>query len=263
MLRQTVSRLAEFKQKSRWSKVRPPMRYGAMFLMWGPGRTIPFMGVHWVTRDSNRLTLHPRYEGVLNQLDMTRNEEEFKVVREDVRWMDHRRLWFKCATCGTSYRKAVSSKVKFHANCPRCKLLPSSEVLGTQAKAPMLKDSLPDATAKIVAADPTIAANLSSLPVTSKFIAEWSCEGCQAPFRMSVRMRTGKVLDGQCPVTPLAPVAAKYCDSCRWGKLMGPAGEQAKAENHYVGVGSTTNSSTKGSSTPLRRRKRLVNGAAV
>lgn len=249
---------AEFKQKSRWSKVPTNVTYGTLYLVYGPGRNIPFQSVNWVTRDSNRLiNFTNRYAKVVKELDMPKNEEELKVQLPDVRWNDHRRLYFKCQTCGEPYRRAVSSVVKFHAGCSACRYKKrASEVLGEQlsscatlassAENKVLVQQLAGSDAEKIAAEFT---------ETSKFAPKWSCSCCKKEYRASIRQRTGKVAAGQAPVSPLSKSWTAFCDDCRWAKNMAPIGQQALAQRHFLGLGELQTTSAAPSPRIPRRKK--------
>lgn len=236
MLRRTpLCAAAEFKQKTRWSFVWPNMHYGAMFLPYTAGRQIPMKGVNWVTRDSNRLTsFHERYSSVIADLDTQRNEEELNIPLNDIRWNDHRRVYWRCSFCGARYRKSVSVRTKFHAGCNLCKGRFPSEVLREQTVSAPLRDHYPALVDDLTDADKRD--NLSTLSETSKYNAEWKCASCGQPYRASVRSRTGCVEAGQCPLHPQSTQWTAYCPSCTWAANLTPIAEQAKREGQYLGL---------------------------
>ncbi|EPY24798.1 hypothetical protein STCU_02125 [Strigomonas culicis] len=238
MLRQTrLMAAADFKQKSRWSYVWPNMHYGAMYLNYSVGRKMPMKGVNWVTRDSNRLTsFSERYGAVIADLDVKRNEEELSIPLADIRWNDHRRIYWKCSFCGSSYRKNVSVRTKFHAGCNACKRRFSSEVLQGQTAVRPLAEQHPALAAKLNPENEKNP-NVASLSVTSKFEAEWKCEGCGQPYRASIRSRTGEVEPGQAPVHPQAPAWSAHCPACSWRANMQPLAEKILREKRgYLGL---------------------------
>lgn len=253
---------AEFKQKSRWTYVRPPMRYGAMFLPFGIGRKLPLTGCNWVTRDSNRLTnFSSRYASVIAELDAAKNESELNVPLSDVRSFDHRRLYFRCSTCGEPYRKAVSSAMKFHAQCNACKRKYPSEVLKEQllpggGAAATLGSARPQL-AKDLAGDKS--ENVANFAVSSKFDARWTCSCCKKEYRATIRQRTGCVEPGQAPVNPSCPSWTSYCQDCRWEKNLSAQGKSALQRLDLLGLDSSIKeiSATLGTKKVPRRRKAI------
>lgn len=257
---------ADFKQKSRWSAVWPNMHYGAMYLNYSVGRQLPMKGVNWVTRDSNRLVnFGDRYESVIKDLDVKRNEEELHIPLSDIRWNDHRRVYWRCSFCGSQYRKNVSVRVKYHAGCNYCKGRYSSEVLKDQYThlSPPLADSHPELIKELTVSgvdegDPTlegkdkdseeekensalatkrseIISNISRLSSTSKFRAEWKCKNCGELYRSSIRSRTGLVEKGQVDLHPDITSWSSYCPSCRWEKNMQDVGQDALKKGYFLG----------------------------
>ncbi|EPY27045.1 hypothetical protein STCU_05949 [Strigomonas culicis] len=194
-------------------------------------------GVNWVTRDSNRLTsFSERYGAVIADLDVKRNEEELSIPLADIRWNDHRRIYWKCSFCGSSYRKNVSVRTKFHAGCNACKRRFSSEVLQGQTAVRPLAEQHPALAAKLNPENEKNP-NVASLSVTSKFEAEWKCEGCGQPYRASIRSRTGEVEPGQAPVHPQAPAWSAHCPACSWRANMQPLAEKILREKRgYLGL---------------------------
>lgn len=271
-----ILRAADFKQKSRWSAVWPNMHYGAMYLNYSVGRQLPMRSVNWVTRDCNRLTnFSDRYESVIRDIDVKRTEEELKIPLSDIRWNDHRRIYWRCSFCGSSYRKNVSVRVKYHAGCNYCKGRFSSEVLREQADQdrPTLGSTHPALVKELSVSYVTAAAagegdsapegtgddagshnpasssegkqntqaeeirgNLSQLSPTSKFRAEWRCEGCGGLYRASIRSRTGEVAEGQAALHPAITSWSAYCPSCRWEKNLTPLGQKILKDGHYLGL---------------------------
>lgn len=262
MLRQTrVMAAAEFKQKSRWSKVWPNMRYGAMYLHYSVGRQLPMRGVNWVTRDSNRLTrFEDRYATVIADLDVKKNEEELNIPLSDVRWNDHRRLHWVCAFCGASYKKNVSVRTKYHAGCNACKNRFASEVLREQATSESLKSKFPHLAAQLI--DNGKQENIASLSCTSKYNATWKCSDCGEAYKATIRSRTGVVEAGQSPLHPQTVSWSSFCPSCRWGRNLAAAGEQALKEGQMLGLdlSATTRGGEKWEEGKgaVPRRKRLV-----
>ncbi|KAG8341065.1 putative Zinc ribbon domain [Trypanosoma vivax] len=226
---------AEFKQKSRWSSVWPNMRYGSMFLSYTVGRQLPMKGVNWVTRDSNRLVnFSNRYGAVIADIDVKRTEEELHVALTDIRWNDHRRIYWKCSFCGSLYRKSVSVRTKFHAGCNFCKGKFPSEVLREQFEGPSLVKSSPELVEQLV--DNGKKENLASMAVTSKFRAEWKCSSCGVPYRATIRSRTGKVEAGQCTLYPNIATWSAYCQSCSWRPNMKPIAEEVRDGGQFLGL---------------------------
>lgn len=265
MLRLTrVAAAAEFKQKSRWSKVWPNMHYGAMYLNYSIGRQVPMRGVNWVTRDSNRLTnFENRYASVIADLDVKKNEEELNIPLSDVRWNDHRRIYWICSFCGSPYRKSVSVRTKYHAGCNRCKGRHASEVLREQTASDSLKNRFPELAAQLI--DNGKQDNIASLSCTSKFCATWKCTGCGEAYEATIRSRTGLVEEGQAPLHPQAVAWAGFCPSCRWKQNLTTVGQQALQDGQFLGLdlSSSSSASAKGGkskvgASPLPRRKRLV-----
>lgn len=256
---------AEFKQKSRWSKVWPNMHYGAMYLNYSVGRKMPMRGVNWVTRDSNRLTtFENRYASVVADLDVKKNEEDLSIPLADIRWNDHRRIHWLCSFCGSPYRKSVSVRTKFHAGCNRCKGKHSSEVLGAQSSTDGTDggsggDSLAERFPKIAAqlTDNGKQVNIAGLSCTSKFRAEWTCQGCAAPYEATIRSRTGAVEPGQAPLHPQVTSWARHCPNCRWRANLAAVGEQALREGQFLGLASPPAGATAAKAIP-RRRKLVV-----
>lgn len=254
---------ADFKQKSRWSAVWPNMHYGAMYLNYSVGRQLPLKGVNWVTRDSNRLiNFSNRYGSVIKDLDVKRNEEELHISLSDIRWNDHRRLFWRCSFCGSRYRKNVSVRVKYHAGCNFCKGRYPSEVLKEQAStlSPSLADSFPklveelavpvveecgfisekgseesDRNSSAEAKKNEVVHNISHLSRTSKFRAEWKCKNCGDLYRASIRSRTGLVEKGQASLHPAIALWSAYCPSCRWTKNMQAVGQKALKKGYFLG----------------------------
>lgn len=267
LLRHTKCLLAaDFKQKSRWSAVWPNMHYGAMYLNYSVGRQLPMKGVNWVTRDSNRLiNFSDRYASVIKDLDVKRNEEELHIPLSDIRWNDHRRVFWRCSFCGSQYRKNVSVRVKYHAGCNFCKGRYPSEVLKEQSAdlSPSLSESHPELVEELSVAcmeenDPSsegengvsrqaddnstptpkeneIVNNLSRLSSTSKFRAEWKCKNCGELYRSSIRSRTGLVEKGQAGLHPEIASWCSYCPSCRWEKHMNDKGQEALKKGYFLG----------------------------
>ncbi|CCW69194.1 unnamed protein product [Phytomonas sp. Hart1] len=237
MLRRTpVFAAAEFKQKSRWMHVWPNMHYGAMYLNYSVGRQLPMRSVNWVTRESNRLTnFAQRYAAVLKDLDVPKNEEALHIPLEDIRWNDHRRIYWRCSFCGSSYRKNVSVRTKFHAGCSRCKGKNPSEVLQEQALGGTLGDTHPDLAAQLV--EDGKSDHIASLRETSKFQADWICQNCGETYRATIRSRTGKIEPGQCPLHPSIREWSAYCPACTWERNMEPLGKLILREGQYLGLG--------------------------
>lgn len=256
MLRRTCTALAaEFKQKSRWSKVWPTMRYGALYLMFSSGRNIPMSGVNWVTRDSNRLaSFKSRYQSVIDELDTAKNEEVMKVAPQDVRWNDHRELWFKCRTCGRPYQQCVSSVTKFHAGCLSCRRKHSSEILQEQVVATPLETARPDLATTLSKDDK--AENIAKFGVTSKFVAKWNCSCCGRGYFATIRTRTGQVEPGQAPVSAICTEMSKYCNTCSWAQTIGPQGKRAMQVGQLTGLESQVEANKVEAKVP--RRKRFV-----
>ncbi|KAG5503608.1 hypothetical protein JIQ42_05830 [Leishmania sp. Namibia] len=259
MLRPTcVLAAAEFKQKSRWSSVWPNMRYGAMYLNYSVGRQLPMRGVNWVTRDSNRLTnFAARYGSVIQDIDVKRNEEELNIQLNDVRWNDHRRIYWRCSFCGSSYRKNVSVRTKFHAGCNFCKGRYASEVLREQTLVVALKEAQPELCEGLAENEKND--NIGSLSVTSKFRAEWKCQSCGLRYRATIRSRTGLTEPGQAPLHPQIKEWSAHCPSCAWQANMTALGQKAQREGQYLGLEASLaelSSATAGKRIP--RRKKLV-----
>lgn len=254
MQRTLVARAAEFKQKSRWSAVWPNMHYGAMFLNYSVGRQLPMKGVNWVTRDSNRLTrFENRYAAVLADLDVKRNEEELSVPLTDVRWNDHRRLYWRCSVCGSAYRKNVSVRTKYHAGCNQCKGRYPSKVLGEQQPSRQsLKEFSPELAQQLAHGDKND--NIASFGAASQFVAEWTCRKCQQPYRASIRSRTGVVEAGQSPLHPQAPAWSAYCPACTWAANMAAVAEGTVQSGHFLGI----QAGEKASAAPVPRRRRKI-----
>ena len=211
------------------------MSYGTMFLPWSAGRQLPFKSLHWVTRDSNRLVnWRHRYDSVLGEIDVARTEEELKISLSDVRWNDHRRLWWKCQDCGKAYRRMVSSVTKFHARCGFCrtKKFPS-EILQDQLKPKALAEVFPEIASEIVSER---APSIAAFPVSSKYNADWKCKACGGTYSATIRARTGVVEPGQAPVHPQAPKWTNFCEKCTWAKNMAPVAKEAMASQHYLGL---------------------------
>ncbi|CCW61218.1 unnamed protein product [Phytomonas sp. EM1] len=261
MLRRTfVFAAAEFKQKSRWSAVWPNMHYGAMYLNYSVGRQLPMKSVNWVTRESNRLTnFDQRYRTVINDIDTQRNEEELHIPLEDIRWNDHRRIYWRCSFCGSPYRKNVSVRTKFHAGCNRCKGRYPSEVLKEQAVSDSLQEKYPDLAAQLAEGEKQV--NIAGLSVTSKFRADWICQGCGETYRATIRSRTGEVEPGQCPLHPSIREWSAYCPACAWGRNVAPLARQILREGQYLGLEMTSPDDPSTGMTreeAIPRRKRLL-----
>lgn len=247
---------AEFKQKSRWSHVWPNMHYGAMYLNYSVGRKLPMKGVNWVTRDSNRLlNFANRYQSVINDIDVTKTEEELGVNLNDIRWNDHRRIYWRCSFCGSSYRKNVCVRTKYHAGCGFCKKKYPSEVLGEQQMSPSLAASAPELLQELVNDDKR--ENLGSLSRTSKFFAEWKCQSCGGDYRASIRSRTGAVEDGQCPLHPQIAAWTAFCPSCTWSQNLTSTADEVRRTGQFLGLGRQTEGFSP-SPKNLPRRKKLV-----
>lgn len=227
---------ADFKQKTRWSSVWPNMHYGAMYLPYSVGRQMPMKSVNWVTRDSNRLSnFTDRYAAVLRDLDTKRNEEELNIAPTDVRWCDHRRLYWRCSFCGSTYRKNVSVRIKFHAGCNFCKGKYPSEVRKAECVSTSLQDHDADLAAKL-SGEAQYCSNVAQLSATSKLRAEWKCEKCGEPFRTSIRSRTGLVEPGQAPLHPDIAAWSACCPSCRWQSQMNELAKRIVSEGQYLGL---------------------------
>lgn len=257
MLRQTcVLAAAEFKQKSRWSSVWPNMHYGAMYLNYSVGRQMPMKGVNWVTRESNRLTnFTARYSSVIQDVDVKRNEEELNIQLSDLRWNDHRRIWWKCSFCGSPYRKNVSVRTKYHAGCNFCKGRHASEALREQSRVVSLKEADPALFSSL--ADNGKRDNIGSLSVTSKFRAEWTCQSCGQPYRATIRSRTGLTEAGQAPLHPQVTQWTAHCPSCTWRANMTAVGVQAKKDGQYLGLDASV-AEAAAAAEKIPRRKKLV-----
>lgn len=234
-----------------------------MYLNYSVGRQLPLKGVNWVTRDSNRLiNFSDRYGSVIRDLDVKRNEEELHISLSDIRWNDHRRLFWKCSFCGSRYRKNVSVRVKYHAGCNYCKGRYPSEVLKEQSSAlsPSLADSFPELVEELAlpvvedggssseegnqATDENSSSearkneelhNISQLSSTSKFRAEWKCKNCGDLYRASIRSRTGLIEKGQATLHPAIASWSGYCPSCRWTKNMEVVGQEALKKGYFLG----------------------------
>ncbi|KAK7196343.1 hypothetical protein NESM_000570600 [Novymonas esmeraldas] len=260
MLRPTCVRAAaEFKQKSRWSSVWPNMRYGAMYLNYSVGRQMPMRGVNWVTRESNRLTnFAARYGAVIQDVDVKRNEEELQLQMSDIRWNDHRRIYWRCSFCGSAYRKNVSVRTKYHAGCNFCKGRHASEVLREQTPVVALSTARPELFSALAPSDKR--ENIGSLSVSSKFRAEWTCQTCGQPYRTTIRSRTGVTEPGQAPLHPQITEWAAHCPACAWKANMTTLGQQALREGHYLGLATSTAELESAASAARRvpRRKKLV-----
>ncbi|KEG15081.1 hypothetical protein DQ04_00191050 [Trypanosoma grayi] len=257
MDRSRLLRAAEFKQKSRWSSVWPNMHYGAMFLNYSVGRKLPMKGVNWVTRDSNRLVnFTNRYSAVIADIDVTRTEEELGINLNDIRWNDHRRIYWKCSFCGSQYRKNVSVRTKFHAGCGMCKRRFPSEVLDEQHASPPLMEIAPELLQQLMESDKK--ENLGSLAHTSKFNAEWICQSCGGPYRATIRSRTGAVEQGQCPLHPDATAWSAYCPSCSWKPNMAPVAEEVSRTGQFLGLEYSTKETQQQQHSRIPRRKKLV-----
>ncbi|CBH16596.1 protein of unknown function (DUF4379), putative [Trypanosoma equiperdum] len=257
--RNFILRAAEFKQKSRWSSVWPNMRYGSMFLSYSVGRKLPMKGVNWVTRDSNRLlNFSNRYSAVISDIDVKRTEEELNVALSDIRWNDHRRIYWKCSFCGSSYRKNVSVRTKYHAGCNFCKKKYPSEVRGEQHGSPPVSQAAPELTEQLV--DNGKRDNLATLAVTSKFYAEWTCRGCGGSYRSTIRSRTGQVEAGQCTLHPDIVAWSAYCPSCSWRPNMVPIAEEVSRSGQFLGLERSMEElgGQRGKQLPIPRRKRLA-----
>ncbi|CUG88462.1 Hypothetical protein, putative [Bodo saltans] len=257
MKRTSVVLAAEFKQKSRWMHVWPQMHYGAMFLPFGVGRRLPLTGCNWVTRDSNRLTnFSTRYATVIADLDSAKNESELNVPLSDVRWGDHRRLFFKCTTCGEPYRRAVSSVMKFHAHCGSCRSRRyPSEVLKGQMTGASLQATKPEL-AKELAGEK--AQTISGFAATSKFNANWTCSCCNKTYRASIRERTGLVAPGMAPVFADSARWTGFCHSCRWEKNLAPAGREALQRLDLLGLEATAKEIAASSGKKIPRRRKAL-----
>ncbi|KPA78483.1 putative mitochondrial hypothetical protein [Leptomonas pyrrhocoris] len=259
MLRQTcVLAAAEFKQKSRWSGVWPNMHYGAMYLQYSVGRQLPMQGVNWVTRDSNRLVnFSARYQSVIDDVDVKRNEEELQIALTDVRWNDHRRIFWRCSFCGASYRKSVSVRIKYHAGCNFCKGRYASEVLREQTVVQPLKETQPNLFGKL--AENERNDNVGSLGVTSKFRAQWTCSCCGQPYRATIRSRTGLVEPGQTPLHPQITQWTSVCPSCAWNANMKSLAERTMKEGQFLGLDASLEEvAAAGSTKKIPRRKKMV-----
>nr|CCC94405.1 unnamed protein product [Trypanosoma congolense IL3000] len=252
-------RAAEFKQKSRWSSVWPNMRYGSMFLSYSIGRKLPMKGVNWVTRDSNRLlNFANRYASVIADIDVKRTQEELNVAFSDIRWNDHRRIYWKCSFCGSPYRKSVSVRTKFHAGCNFCKGRYPSEVLGGQCESSPVSEAAPELVQELV--DNGKRDNLATLSVTSKFRAEWSCRQCGKSYRATVRSRTGRVEVGQCGLHPDITRWTAYCPDCSWKPNMTSVAQSVSTTGQFLGLEQVMKELDSSSEEQCRvpRRMRLV-----
>lgn len=256
MLRRTpLVCAAEFKQKSRWSAVWPNMRYGAMYLNYSASRQLPMKGVNWVTRDSNRLVnFTNRYSSVVADLDLTKNKEELNIPLDDIRWNDHRRIYWLCSFCGSAYRKNVSVRTKFHAGCNFCKGKAASEVRGDEHQNEKPLSTFHSLVEELV--DTGKKDNITSLSCTSKFRAQWTCKGCGQGYEASIRSRTGKVEHGQATLHPQIQNWTAYCPACTWKANLTPVGLRALAQGQFLGLGATPKPA-KGAP-PIPRRRKLV-----
>jgi hypothetical protein len=226
----TIQRAGEFAQKSRWGRVPPRMRYGRMYLAWGAYRTFPMKSVNWVTRDSNRLiNFTARYQVVRDELDVKKNEEELKIPLNDVRWNDHRKMYFTCSTCGNPYRKYVASVTKYHSMCGRCQNRHPSVILGAQSSenVPSLAATHPALCKEL--ASPK-AENIQKFPNNSKFVTDWICGKCGRTYPASIRSRTGLTFSGETQMHPLAVKFHQHCEACRWTEHMTAIGQKVLAE---------------------------------
>lgn len=258
MLRQTcVLAAAEFKQKSRWSGVWPNMHYGAMYLRYSVGRQMPMQGVNWVTRDSNRLlNFSARYQTVIDDLDVKRNEEELQIPLTEIRWNDHRRVYWKCSFCGASYRKSVSVRTKFHAGCKLCRHRHASEVLKEQTAVTPLQSAQPALYNTLAVGDKK--ENIGSLGVTSKFPADWTCSCCGKAYRASIRSRTGLVEEGHAPLHPQIAQWTSVCPSCAWAANMKAVAEHTKSAGDFLGLDASMADAVAAAAKKIPRRRKLV-----
>lgn len=214
-------------------------------------------GVNWVTRDSNRLVnFSNRYQTVINDIDVAKTEEELGITLNDIRWNDHRRIYWKCSFCGSSYRKNVSVRTKYHAGCSQCKKKYPSEVLGEQVVSPSLAASAPELMEQLV--DNGVRDNLGSLSRTSKFSAEWKCRGCGNSYRATIRSRTGAVERGQCPLHPDVAAWSAYCPSCSWKPNMLSVAEEVRRTGQFLGLENEPPRNSQSASSHIPRRKKLV-----
>jgi hypothetical protein len=257
MQRSVVLLAAEFKQKSRWTHVRPMMKYGAMFLPFGVGRKLPLTGCNWVTRDSNRLTnFSTRYAAVIADLDNAKNESDLNVAQSDVRWADHRRLHFRCSTCGEPYRRAVSSIIKFHAHCGACRSRRyPSEVLKEQLPGTSLSAARPDLVKELCGDK---ASSIATFAAASKFDAKWTCSCCGKPYRAPIRQRTGAVEAGMAPASAISQSWTDFCGSCRWEKNLAPAGREALQRLDLLGLDATAKEIAASSGKKIPRRRKAL-----
>lgn len=248
---------ADFKQKSRWSAVWPNMHYGAMYLNYSVGRQLPMKSVNWVTRDCNRLiNFSDRYASVIRDIDVKRNKEELKIPLSDIRWNDHRRIFWRCSFCGSSYRKNVSVRVKYHAGCNFCKGKHASEVLQQQVQSIPLKDYSPELAKELTEAEeltdnasvdastektepeqsPSVLDNIAKLSSSSKYRATWKCRCCGNNFQASIRSRTGVVERSQAQLYENITEWTAYCPSCRWEKNLSHLGQRILEDGQFLGL---------------------------
>lgn len=224
---------SEFNTKSHSSVWQPRTGYGRAYMAWGMARKNWMTSLNWVTRDSNRLTNYAqRYQHVIDELDLKRNEEELQIPLADVRWHDHRKLHFQCKCCGDSYQQHVSSKVKFRAGCRRCHRRFPSRIRQYESmrSAQPLESAYPELCDQLLDGE-----GVRQFPTTSAFPAKWKCKKCQATYTATIRSRTGEVFPGE---PPLANDTAWYdsCPSCVWGENITPVGKQILREGSFLGL---------------------------
>ena len=185
--------------------------------------------VRFRTVEANRLSAFSRYRGYYDEIDVKKTSEVAKLDVTDLRWDDHRKVFFRCPTCDQSYRRSVASRVKYGVGCPRCSQKWTSSVLREQLEsAKPLSDTMPQCAALCVSA-PKVA---SSFPATSQFIAMWKCPRCQKTFSASIRSKSGA---SDSRMMNFDPRWTALCASCLWESENYALGEKAKCSGGFLG----------------------------
>lgn len=238
-MRKSFVRLSsEFSTKSHSSAWQPKTRYGMGFMPWGHARQNWMRPLNWVTKDSNRLINYAaRYQHVIDQLDVKRNEEELQIPLAEVRWHDHRKVFFKCPCCGSSFQQYVSSAVKYGTMCKRCNHRYPSSTRGAESLVdtagkplPTLESAYPDLCEQLADGE-----GVRTFPTSSPFSAQWKCRKCEKPYAASIRCRTGEVHPGEPPMGA-DPRFYDCCPNCSWNENFSPLGKKILREGSFLGL---------------------------
>ncbi len=209
MLRRSVYLSNEFTSKKWYEKV-PRLVLGDSghgFWYHKAWRTRWTRPLRWKTVDSNRFTTQgvKRYGSIIKELDAEKTQAENKIQPEQIRMFDHRRVFWKCGTCGHSFRKSLKGRMQYQAGCQVCKRIAPSVMLGKQSlvAVPKLSATHPQLFAALKGQD----AFKKALVAESSALATWTCGHCNGEFSETVRCltrRQGTVL------------AKPTCHKCIW-----------------------------------------------